>query len=75
MVGNKTGEDYATNVLVRFSMTSALTKLRDHRWTVLGIVAYALFMDYFIYGLIVPLGPYSPAKVTSPSQLSMLYGA
>jgi MFS transporter, DHA1 family, solute carrier family 18 (vesicular amine transporter), member 1/2 len=56
-------------------MTSALEKIRDHHWTVLGIVAYALFMDYFIYGLIVPLGPYSPAKVTSQSQLGMLYGA
>ncbi|MBK7841113.1 MAG: MFS transporter [Candidatus Obscuribacter sp.] len=44
-------------------------------WTVLGIVAYALFMDYFLYGLIVPLGPYSPAKVTSEHEIGMLYGA
>lgn len=54
---------------------TALDAIRNHQWTVLGIVAYALFMDYFIYGLIVPLGPYSPAKVTSESQLGMLYGA
>jgi len=56
-------------------MVSFLAGLRNHRWTVLGIVAYALFMDYFIYGLIVPLGPYSPAKVTSQSQLGVLYGS
>ncbi|MGH9553541.1 MAG: MFS transporter, partial [Terriglobales bacterium] len=56
-------------------MTSALEKIRNHHWTVLVIVAYALFLDYYIYGLIVPLGAYSPAKVTNPSQLSMLYGA
>ena len=29
-------------------------------WKVLGVVAYALFMDYFIYGLVVPLTPYMP---------------
>ena len=53
----------------------ALARVRNHKWTVIVIVGYALFMDYFIYGLIVPLGPYSPAKVTSESQLGLLYGA
>ncbi len=56
-------------------MTSAIQKIRNHKWTVIVIVAYALFMDYFIYGLIVPLGPYSPAKATSESQMGMLYAA
>lgn len=56
-------------------MSIVLENIRKHHWTVLGIVAYALFMDYFIYGLIVPLGPYSPAKITGESQLGMLYAA
>jgi DHA1 family solute carrier family 18 vesicular amine transporter 1/2 len=52
-----------------------MESIRKHKWTVLGIVAYALFMDYFIYGLVVPLSPYSPAKITSESQMGMLYAA
>jgi MFS transporter, DHA1 family, solute carrier family 18 (vesicular amine transporter), member 1/2 len=42
--------------------------------TVVGIVAFALFMDYLIYGLLVPLSPYSPAHATSEQQLGLLYG-
>jgi MFS family permease len=53
----------------------AIDRLRCHKWAILGIVTYALFLDYFIYGLIVPLGAYSPAKFTGESQISMLYGA
>lgn len=56
-------------------MNSALTKIRSHKFTVFAIVAYALFIDYFIYGLIVPLSSCSPAKVTSESQLGLLYAA
>ncbi len=40
----------------------------------LGVVAYALFMDYLIYGLIVPLTPYSPAGAMSEDRLALLYG-
>jgi MFS transporter, DHA1 family, solute carrier family 18 (vesicular amine transporter), member 1/2 len=39
-----------------------------------GVVAFALFMDYLIYGLLVPLSPYSPAHATSEEQLGLLYG-
>jgi len=41
---------------------------------VVGVVAFALFMDYLIYGLLVPLMPYSPAQATSEAQLGLLYG-
>ena len=44
-------------------------------WRVFGIVAYALFMDYFVYGLVVPLAPYSPAGAVSEDRLALLYGA
>ena len=39
-----------------------------------GVVAFALFMDYLIYGLLVPLTPYSPAYATSEEQIGLLYG-
>jgi DHA1 family solute carrier family 18 vesicular amine transporter 1/2 len=41
---------------------------------VVGVVAFALFMDYLVYGLLVPLTPYSPAHATSEEQLGLLYG-
>ena len=43
------------------------------RWTVVGVVAFALFMDYLIYGLVIPLTPHSPAT-GSEGQLGLLYG-
>jgi Major Facilitator Superfamily len=39
------------------------------------VVAYALFIDYLIYGLLIPLIPHSPARATSEQQLGLLYGA
>src|SRR5216684_3066750 len=43
------------------------------RWTVVGVVAFALFMDYLVYGLVIPLTPHSPA-IGSEGQLGLLYG-
>jgi MFS family permease len=40
-----------------------------------GVVAFVLFMDYLIYGLLIPLIPYSPAHATSEEQFGLLYGA
>ncbi|MBV8914603.1 MAG: MFS transporter [Acetobacteraceae bacterium] len=45
------------------------------RFRVLGVVTFALFMDYLIYGLIVPLVPYSPAGAMSEDRLALLYSA
>ncbi|MGH7044893.1 MAG: MFS transporter [Stellaceae bacterium] len=41
---------------------------------VVSVVGFALFMDYLIYGLLVPLSPYSPAHATGEQQLGLLYG-
>ena len=38
-----------------------------------GVVAFALFMDYLIYGLLVPLTPYSPAYGESEDHIGLLY--
>ena len=42
---------------------------------VVAVVGYALFMDYLIYGLIIPLTPYSPAGVSGGSEMALLYTA
>jgi MFS transporter, DHA1 family, solute carrier family 18 (vesicular amine transporter), member 1/2 len=43
------------------------------RWSIVGVVGFALFMDYLIYGVVIPLTPYSPA-INSEEQLGLLYG-
>jgi MFS transporter, DHA1 family, solute carrier family 18 (vesicular amine transporter), member 1/2 len=43
--------------------------------TVVGVVAFALFMDYLVYGLLVPLTPYSPAHATSEEEIGLLYSS
>ena len=48
---------------------------RATAWRVTGVVTFALFMDYLIFGLVVPLTLYSPAKVTEEEQFALLYGA
>ena len=52
-----------------------LSGLRASRWAALISVAVAVFVDYLIYGAIVPLPPYSPAGSGSGSTVSILYGA
>lgn len=52
---------------------SAPAPTRSAQWAVVGVVAFALFMDYLIYGLIIPLTPYSPA-VGGAGQVGLLYG-
>jgi MFS transporter, DHA1 family, solute carrier family 18 (vesicular amine transporter), member 1/2 len=52
-----------------------LTAERLGHRTVSAVVAFALFMDYLIYGLLIPLTQYSPAHVTSERQFGLLYGA
>jgi DHA1 family solute carrier family 18 vesicular amine transporter 1/2 len=43
-------------------------------WTVTVVVAFALFMDNFIYGLVIPLTPYSPVKLGSEGHIGILFG-
>jgi MFS transporter, DHA1 family, solute carrier family 18 (vesicular amine transporter), member 1/2 len=42
---------------------------------IVGVVAFALFMDYLIYGVLIPLTPYSPAHATSEEELGLLYSS
>ena len=47
--------------------------MRFARWTVVGVAGFALFMDYLIYGPVIPLTPSSPAMGTN-EQLGLLHG-
>jgi MFS transporter, DHA1 family, solute carrier family 18 (vesicular amine transporter), member 1/2 len=44
------------------------------RHLVVGVVAFALFVDYLVYGVLIPLTPYSPAHAASEAELGLLYG-
>jgi len=50
-----------------------IDSIRSRDGTVLAVVAFALFMDYFLYGMVVPLTPYSPAGAKDEAQLGLLY--
>jgi MFS transporter, DHA1 family, solute carrier family 18 (vesicular amine transporter), member 1/2 len=54
---------------------AVLARLALRSSRVVGVVAFALFMDYLIYGLLIPLTPYSPAHATSEEELGLLYGS
>jgi DHA1 family solute carrier family 18 vesicular amine transporter 1/2 len=58
----------------RLAVREAAIMKADH-WRVVVVVAYAVFMDYFIYGLIVPLTPYSAAGALSEGNMALLYGS
>lgn len=51
---------------------SLLAQLRP--WTVVGVIAFALFLDYLLYGIAVPLSPSAPGRLNH-EQLGLLYGA
>jgi MFS transporter, DHA1 family, solute carrier family 18 (vesicular amine transporter), member 1/2 len=53
-------------------MLGSVTRLGS--WRVFYVITYALFLDYFIYGLVVPLTAYSPANISGHEQLALLYG-
>jgi MFS transporter, DHA1 family, solute carrier family 18 (vesicular amine transporter), member 1/2 len=40
-----------------------------------GVIAFSLFIDYFLYGIFFPLSAHSPARLQSEEQFALLYGA
>jgi multidrug resistance protein len=55
-------------------MISVRMRTFDRRWIPVAVIAYALFIDYAVYGLILPLTPLSPARISTDEQLSILAG-
>jgi MFS transporter, DHA1 family, solute carrier family 18 (vesicular amine transporter), member 1/2 len=43
-------------------------------WLPVAVVAFALFVDYAVYGMVLPLTPMSSAGISSDEQLSILAG-
>ena len=44
-------------------------------WWITGVVGFALFLDYLVYGAFQPLTLYSPVKLAGESQFGLLYAA
>jgi DHA1 family solute carrier family 18 vesicular amine transporter 1/2 len=59
--------------MLLLSLIASLVK--DLRWRVILVVGFAFFMDYFIYGMVVPLTPFSPAGAMSEAKMALLYGS
>jgi MFS family permease len=41
---------------------------------IVWVIAFSLFVDYFLYGVVMPLTAHSPAGITTERQLGFLYG-
>lgn len=52
---------------------SWIAKLRSSPTTVLVVVSFALFVDYYLYGMVAPLTSVSPAHIEDESIISTLY--
>ena len=52
----------------------ATNTLNSHSRTMVGVIAFSLFLDYFLYGLLFPLVAHSPAGLKGEGHLTMLYG-
>lgn len=48
---------------------------RAQSWPLVSVVAFSLFIDYFLYGVLLPLSANSPAGLRSEEQMAWLYGA
>lgn len=57
------------------SITSFHTRFAQKPIMLVIVVAFALCMDYLVYGLIIPLTPHSPAGVVDEHQMGLLFGA
>src|SRR6202167_3591845 len=46
----------------------------NHSRAMVGVIAFALFLDYFLYGLLFPLMAHSHAGLKGDGHLALLYG-
>jgi DHA1 family solute carrier family 18 vesicular amine transporter 1/2 len=47
----------------------------DRSTGMVAVIAFSLFLDYFLYGLLFPLSAHSPAKLEGEGDSALLYGA
>ena len=48
---------------------------RAPRWSLIAVVAFALALDYLLYGIVIPLTPFSPPGISRDQELAILTGA
>jgi MFS transporter, DHA1 family, solute carrier family 18 (vesicular amine transporter), member 1/2 len=47
---------------------------RAARLKVIAVIAFALAIDYLVYGIVIPLTPFSPAAISKDEELTILAG-
>src|SRR6202789_167716 len=52
----------------------ATDALSSHSRAMVAVIAFSLFLDYFLYGLLFPLAAHSPAGLKGEGHLALLYG-
>ncbi len=55
-------------------MTSPFSRIANHPLAIVSVVAFALCIDYLLYGVVTAVAPSSPVRVTSEDLLGLLYG-
>lgn len=48
--------------------------MRGPKWTLIAVIAFALAVDYLVYGIVIPLTPFSPAGISKDEELTILSG-
>jgi MFS transporter, DHA1 family, solute carrier family 18 (vesicular amine transporter), member 1/2 len=48
---------------------------RAPRWSLIAVISFALGVDYLVYGVDLPLTPFSPAGISKTEELTILSGA
>jgi DHA1 family solute carrier family 18 vesicular amine transporter 1/2 len=62
------------DLMAQILQDRATDTLKSHSRAIIIVIAYALFLDYFLYGMLFPLAAYSPAGSKGEGQLVLLYG-
>ena len=62
-------------IVVQAFQDRAPSVVRLQSRAMVGVIAFSLFIDYFLYGIFFPLSAHSPAKLQSEEQFALLYGA
>lgn len=61
-------------VVVQILQDRATGALSSHSRAMVAVIAFSLFLDYFLYGLLFPLVAHSPVGLKGEGHLALLYG-
>ena len=64
----------AAGMVVEILKDRATEVLDSRARSIVAVVAFTLFLDYFFYGMLFPLSAYSPAGLGNEGRLVLLYG-